>query len=462
MKMLRGETAQVPAAGWIGLALFAIVLALLGGSSRPDAVQNAGLLPLAALFLVPALYYIDRRDLAKFKLPLLLIGAWTAWTALQLVPLPPAIWHALPGREPVEQLDSLLSLESAWRPLSMVPSRGFAALFGMIVPVTALLLARSLSSGKQMILIILIAVGSVNTFVGLAQVISGNSQALYFYAISNFGSPVGLFANHNHSAVLSSLTLLTIAYYVTRLEFSSVQTWHRIVLASLFVVTLLVALVGQSRAGLITGFLALCASGSLLWSHRNRPRPGSRKHREAIPLQSSYVIAALVIALVGMIASFALFDRIPALSRVAESGTFEDLRWSLFPIVTEMALKFGILGTGFGSFEHVYHIYEPDSLMLPSYVNQAHNDLAQMIIEGGVPALLLLGAFLFWVFQTLREFLRTGSDSVSKLVYWATVFAIILFASMFDYPLRTPLFQMVAVWLVAIFASERSELRTTA
>ena len=43
---------------WIWLALLAAIVALLGGSSRPDAVQIAALRPLVALFLIPAFYYL--------------------------------------------------------------------------------------------------------------------------------------------------------------------------------------------------------------------------------------------------------------------------------------------------------------------------------------------------------------------------------------------------------------------
>ena len=118
-----------------------------------------------------------------------------------------------------------------------------------------------------------------------------------------------------------------------------------------------------------------------------------------------------------------------------------------------------MFGSGFGSFEEVYHIHEPDSLMISSYVNMAHNDWAQLIIEGGVPAVLLVVALCAWLARSLGAVLGGGAAGVARMLFWLSVAGILLFASLVDYPLRTPLFQLSAVWLVAIFAFERSTYR---
>lgn len=454
----RGDQSSL---GWIFLALFALTVAIFGGSSRVDAMQMVALRPVAALFLIPALYYLSKDRLTDLKAPAILLGLLAVWMALQLVPLPSGVWQALPGREPLAAAGIQMGQTDLWRPISMVPTRGYNALFSLLVPIVALLLFAAMSARRSVPFLVLIALGSANALLGILQVIGEPNGPLYLYAITNFGSAVGFFANHNHSAVFSALTLLLIAYALTSQAFAISRPWQRFALAALFLLVLLAALVGGSRAGMLTTLLALGASGFLFWNAwRDR---GQRSKRGQTPsVRPAIVLGIVAAALVGLVAIFTAFDRVPALARVTDAGTFEDLRWSLLPVLREMAMTYGLLGSGFGSFEEVYHIHEPAALMFPSYVNHAHNDLAQLIIEGGIPALSILLVFLIWLARTLRDILKFGSDPLAKLVFWLAIFGIIIFASLFDYPLRVPLFQLVAVWLVAILAVERRNARAHA
>lgn len=461
MKIIRSENPAAIRHGWVFLALLALVVAALGGSSRPDAPQLVGLRPLAALFLVPAIYWIDRSKLRDIRTPFILLVVLVAWMAIQLIPLPPGLWQALPGREPLAELGAAVGITDVWRPISMVPVRTLNALASLVVPVAGLLLAAATGVSRRTLLLLLIAIGVLNAMLGILQVTGGNAAALYFYQITNFGSPVGFFANHNHSAVMSALTLVLIAYCATTPELAFHGSMPRIGFAILFLIVLVTALIGGSRAGLLTTFVALGVSTAMLAIEIRRVRRQRKRITEASqPNARPVIVLGSALAALGvMIAIFALSDRIPALDRIATSGTFDDLRWGLLPTLREMIVTYGLFGSGFGSFEEVYHIHEPDSLMISSYVNMAHNDWAQLIIEGGVPAVLLVVALCAWLARSLGAVLGGGAAGVARMLFWLSVAGILLFASLVDYPLRTPLFQLSAVWLVAIFAFERSTYR---
>ena len=463
MKITRDQQERGTALGWVALALFATTVALLGGSSRYDAVQIAALRPLAALFLLPALYCLTREKLRDFRSLAILLGLLAAWMAIQLVPLPAALWQALPGRDPVSAMGLQLGQGDLWRPISMVPSRGYNALFSLIVPIVALLLFAAMAVRRITPFLVLIGLGVTNALLGILQVIGGDSRALFFYEITNFGSAVGFFANHNHSAVFAALTLLCIAYVLASAAFAITRSWQRLLLGAAYLIVLLAALIGGSRAGLLATVLALAASAFVFWNAwRNHARSITRGPMRQMTIRPAWIMAIVFIALIAIVALFASFDRMPALARVTESGTFEDLRWSLLPVLKDMVAIYGLFGAGFGSFEELYHIHEPASLMFPSYVNQAHNDLLQLIIEGGLPALAILTGFFVWLTRALRDVVTLGHDRLAKLAFWLTIFTIIVFASLFDYPLRAPMFQMVAIWLVAILAKERARVRVAA
>ena len=80
------------------LVIFFIVCVLGGGASRADA-QSQIVVRIAAAFLsAAALLTIDWDDIRHVRVPFAFAAAWTALIAIQLVPLPPVWWTALPGR----------------------------------------------------------------------------------------------------------------------------------------------------------------------------------------------------------------------------------------------------------------------------------------------------------------------------------------------------------------------------
>src|SRR5690606_31342127 len=71
--------------------------------------------------------------------------AAAALAALHIVPLPPSVWTALPGRELLTQAAAVIGEEQPWRPLSISPGATINALSSLIVPVVILLLVAAFS-----------------------------------------------------------------------------------------------------------------------------------------------------------------------------------------------------------------------------------------------------------------------------------------------------------------------------
>ncbi len=434
-------------AGLIVCGAFVAFVALFGGSSRQDAVQLLALRPGAALFLVPFVFVFSAIVNARPLRPLLaMLGLLAFWTALQLVPLPPGMWQALPGREPIAALDDLLGFEGTWRPLSLTPGRGMGALAGMLVPLIGLLLIMAYARRRMDLVWMLIALGLGNALLGLVQVMS---DALYPYAISNRGSPLGFFANRNHSAVLSAITLVLLSYRLSEDRDRTLGVGKRLALGFAALVPLVAVLLSGSRTGLLLGGAALAVGAAMVWLSRVRPEPIAATPRRRTAK------AALGLALVVAAGLSALFfwQAPSALVASGASGDFEELRWRIWPVLVEMVRTYGLLGTGFGSFDRVFMIHEPDALLMPTYVNHAHNDYLQLLIEGGLPAAALAIWCLAWIARALLGVWRGAPDG-ARVLGWAAIVGFILAASLVDYPLRAPLFQLVAVIVLAILATE--------
>lgn len=459
----KGSERQSLAAGGISgswllwLGLFFVALALLGGSSRPDPIQNAALRPIAALLLIPALYRLRAADLAGARAVLMLGGLMLCWMVVQLIPMPPSLWQALPGRATIAELDDLAGLQGIWRPISLTPLRGLNAVFGMIVPVAALLLALSARLKTLGMLLAIAALGIVNAAFGILQVIGGPGSPLYLFAITSRGSPAGIFANENHGAVLASIVLLIIARLAVEARDHRLPAWLKLSLLPAYIFILVAVLISGSRAGLATALLAICAGALMIgmgWLKGKAPSPRADQSAKREPRFGLIALMSGAAGVIMIVAMFLLFDRSPAAQDLLPSTAFEDIRWSLWPVLGTMMSEHWIVGTGFGSFDAVYRLYEPTSLLTPLYINQAHNDWAQLVIEGGLPAAAALLGLIGWLGISVWRLLRRGSADRSIVVFWVAWLAIIMAASLVDYPLRTPIFQAVSIWLMLGLAQD--------
>lgn len=457
-----GEMGEGLDRGWVALALLAAVVAFTGGASRFDAIQIVPLRSLSALFFVLSLVFITREKLRSECALVILFACFALIVTLQLVPLPARVLQSLLERTGILNLDTALILEETWRPLTLTPMRSWNVFGSLVVPAAGLLLAIAVRASSLTLLRIVAGLGVLNALFGLLQIVTGRSSVLYFYEVTNRGGAVGIFANENHAAVFAACSMLVVTLLGLRVRKERSSVWERLIYPVAFFLILLVALAGGSRAGFVAVIGTILISMTML-ALSPRPRRGLRAEQSVGRWFDQYpsLILAIPVILVSLTAAaFLALDRTPAFRDILVRDSFEDLRWSLWPVVLEMLKSHWALGTGFGSFEQVYHIYEPSGLLMPSYVNQAHNDWAQFIIEGGLLAGLLLIGLIVWMVKAIRTMLFHRTRTVDA-TFWLSIFAIIAAASLVDYPLRTPLFQLATIWLLLALSRDARDMNAT-
>lgn len=454
-----GDRAEKLELHWAWLGVFILALALCGGSSRPDAIQSVLLQPIAALLLIPSIVNVRSRDLKRGKALCIFFATLSVWMALQLVPLPPGLWSRLPSRDVISEIDKFAGIDGIWRPISLTPFRGLDSLLGMIVPISALLLALAMRCSSRLLLISIVAIGLINAAFGMLQVVGGAQSMFYHYAYTLKGVPAGIFANENHSSVFSAIVLLIVTRLALDQRNERFPSWMRFLLAPSFILILLSALLTGSRAGFAATLAALGTSLVMIWLAK-APSLTAQNRKVNVPIWRRPVgitLGSCVIAIFLIMIVLLWFERIPAIDEFVKRGSFEDIRWSFFPIVITMASEYWFVGTGFGSFDAVYHLYEPTALLFPVYLNQAHNDWLQVVVEGGLPSIIIFVGILMWI---IRAVLLSGGRTRlgrERLIFWVVSLAIIGVASFVDYPLRTPAFQVAAVWLLLCLSADRDE-----
>src|SRR5690606_17001007 len=95
------------------------------------------------------------------------------------------------------------------------------------------------------------------------------------------------------------------------------------------------------------------------------------------------LVTASVVLLVAAIVASATLGRAVSLERALSLDFGQDLRREALPTVWAMTKLYFPIGSGVGTFDPVYRIHEPDSLLSISYFNHAHNDLLEVVLDGG-------------------------------------------------------------------------------
>ena len=439
------------------LALFIVAVAFLGGSARQDMVQLSALYPIAALCLIPAFWQTKWRNVWEYGALCVVLALFLAWALLQIVPLPPEVWSSLPGRSAILALDAELSAESLWRPISMAPELSRAALFSMVVPVTALLFVAATKLRRSALLGLVALFGVINVLLGFAQLAAGGGSDLRVYRINSTGGPTGIFANENHSAAFLAVVLLVLARLIIWAIKAKRAGWQLYAGGFALGLTLLSILVHGSRSGIVMGLAASLAVLLMFWkslpAFASNSRSGSSRAKvrmRKLQKWGRYAFGALGAAFISLIVVFLTMERVPGFTGLTEQDAATDLRWKLIDPLWAMAGEFWLLGTGFGSFAPAYMQFEPAELSLPSYVNQAHNDFLQLVIEGGLPAILLFLALVYFVGRSIFRIVKIDGFASALPIFWISVIGIVASASVIDYPVRTPIFQAVLIWLLCV------------
>ena len=417
------------------------VVAFSGGSSRVDAasqpvVRLAAIILLGVLAVRPA----DRQRDAD-RAGYYFLAAVAVVVAIQLVPLPPALWTSLPGRGHYLGAAAAAGEVQPWRPINLTPDRGWNALFALLPPIAAFVAARRLRGREQKFaLLALLAIVMASAAIGLAQVSAGGEDALRFYSAPPTGSAVGLFANRNHQALLLCCGIPAFAVWASIEAHDRARAGLAAAIASgggVFLV-LMIPTTG-SRAGLLLGALALSISLVIAWpAAKGAVRSLSHTHKRI-------AAAGAILAMTALIAAALTFSRAEAVRRLFAVDPVEDARVRLLRPLFKMIRNFFPVGSGFGSFDPVYRGYEPFDNLALTVMNKAHDDYLQVALEAGLPGMALLAVFIgWWGWNSVRLWRRADREFAAYGRLGSVLLLLMLLASVADYPVRTPLMMVIA------------------
>ena len=429
---------------FVVFCIFIACVFAMGGGSRADIASLVLLRPIAFLVAGYALLVAQPRELRPAALPLGLLACLAAIIGAQLVPLPPGLWSALPGRELYVTIARDAGLQVPWRPLSLAPSRTLNALFSLSVPLaTILIVSVQVEERRKRILAVLTIACAASALMAIAQMASSGNGALYLYKVTNPGFPVGLLANRNHEAILMVILLVLIAHFYRRFRGGTQSSLLVVGAVISALVVLSLVLVAGSRAGLL---LAVAALPIVVWmlTRREGPSAGSNPSIRKMGTRQFWIAGAAVLLLAGVIATFGL-SRAVSLERLMAGDPLSDYRVARLPLVLDILRDQWLFGAGFGSFEGFFQRYESVDQLTPFVFNQAHNDWLQFPLEGGIPAAAVLLFALACIVRAVPAVVRAANRGRIGVRFVSLIaLGLIALASTVDYPLRTPIFMVIA------------------
>lgn len=421
--------------------LFACLI--LGGSAQ--GIWQNMILQLAGIAIIAWAAATGGEPLGRPARQLMWIAAAAvAVVAVQMIPVPAAIWSGLGPRGALAEGYSALGLRIPALPLSLTPAQSLSSLLGLIPPVAMLCAIARLKAYRPSWLAIALGAGTLaGVLLGALQVASsGDAQSgWYLYDMTNVGLAVGFFANANHMATLLVVTLPFVAAVAASGRTENVQRYSAIV--ALTAAAALVIMVGLALNRSLAGYglaLPVVAASALIVLP-----PGSRLRAWTVVL-AALLLAGSVVALettsigggrIGSDAATSVQSREQILSATG-AAIHDFLPW----------------GSGLGSFEEVYRLYERPDQVTSEYVVHAHNDYAELALETGVAGIILLFAFLAWWAAAVWQTWRTAEPApYARAASIAS--AAILVHSLVDFPLRTAAIGACFAMCLALIADRR-------
>lgn len=412
------------------LALAALLAAwLFGGASRFDVI--APFIASATALVAIAILWATRRIGPLSKGEIVCWGLTLAIFAVQMIPLPPIIWQALPGHAFPRDFFPLVG-DLPWLPISLTPSRTLASLFAIFPPLAVYLASRGLSREEgDRLLTWLVGFALASAILGIFQVAGGSATSLRPYSITNRDAAVGFFSNANHFGVWVASCIPIAAYLALRYvndEMRVPRTTVLLIASGVIALLATGAVASFSRAAYGATLLALFISGSALIVRSHL----SRTAKVAVGVVASLIFAAATV----WVTSSGALERIAEVSDMGGRG-----RLQMVPVFAQIVADTMPIGTGMGSFDNVHRGYEDYTALGGTYLNNAHNDLAQILIEAGLLGAACLAAWLLFIGRHAVSRLSAAKGNhqdlgVLRAIVLIFPIIILLGHSLVDYPLR--------------------------
>jgi O-antigen ligase len=314
------------------------------------------------------------------------------------------------------------------------------AAYGMLAFVVTQTLRRS--SQFELMAKLFTGYGAVVASFALLQGMAPNGKLYWLWTLEQGGSIYGPYVNRNHYAGLMEM-LMPFPLVLAATRFTEGN--RKILVAGIAALMAASIFLSGSRGGMVAFVAQMVMLGVLLL----RKQEGGWKQ----PLMLGGFLAVVIVFLVWM-GGNELTRRLASIHSEAREELSGGTRLTIDRDCLRMALKRPLLGWGLGTFPIVYPEFR--SFYTTFFVNQAHNDYLQLLVETGLAGFSIAIWFLVLVFRRSAAKLKNWTDTAAGALTVACLLGIvgIMVHSFLDFNLQIPANAALFYVLCAIAASQ--------
>jgi len=395
--------------------------------SQPRLTNNALLLSAGVILLLGPLAFGAVEPWSIFALEAcatLLLVAWAArqWINRELNLLDNALYRPMAAFFLLVALQWLIGA-TAYRYVTYSQLLRYAA-YGMLAFVVTQTLRRS--SQFETLAKLFIGYGGFVAAFAVLQGMAPNGKLYWTFPLEQGGAIYGPYVNHNHYAgLMEMLTPFALVLAATRFTDGN----RKLVVAGIAAVMAGSIFLSGSRGGMVA-FVAQMLVLSVLLAYK---RDGGWKQ----PLMLGAFLAVVIIFLV-WIGGNALTQRLMTIHSEAREEISGGVRLSIDRDCLRMFLKRPLLGWGLGTFPIAYPQFR--SFYTTFFVNQAHNDYLQLLVETGIAGFAIAIWFLVIMFREAGSKLKNWTETMTGAMTVASLLGCIgiLVHSVLDFNLQIP------------------------
>lgn len=426
--------------------LLAAALLLAGGGWRAPFTEM--IIELAAALLIAVWVW---RSAAWRRVPprvWLIIALVASVPLVQLIPLPPQLWHSMPGRELQREALALIGQENAWQSWSIAPDRTLVSLLALGPPLAILAMTSAIPRARRVALLAVISLAAiVSLIVGAAQLAGGSDSPFRLPGSSDLVL-TGLLANRNHTADLFLVALVAIPALIVDLvrdnRFPPSRAFVLWASAGAMVLCTLGVVLTSSRTGIALLPVAMFAAALVL-------NTWLRLSWRQLALGGIVAIAGLALG------AWLLWNQTSIAHASSRFVIDRELRPELWRDTIYAARQFFPFGVGMGNFTPAILAGERLEVVRETLPNQAHNDFLELLLEAGVFGVAALAAVTFLIFGSARRLLGTRRPSHSQAVFALSGLILIAAHSVVDYPVRTMAMTCLVAACVGMLMAARQD-----
>ncbi len=400
---------------------------LTASSPKDRAWSIDAILPYAtfSLLLLAPLAFGAVEFWAIFCLQLVATFLLAVWAALQLRSGHVVI-QSNPLFAPMLAFALLIGIQLASGRSAYAHETLNSALLYTLYGIIAFLVTQTLRTTAQVkrLAVVITGYGVCVAVFAVLQSLSSNNKLYWIRTPRAGGWVYGPYVNHNHYAGLMEM-LFPIALVAALTRHVSGRWKSFAVAAAIFMASTI--FLSGSRGGMVAFLVQMVVLGAFVGFQKNR--------RTALLVG---VVLAIITCLMLWLGGEALTSRVASIHTEARTELAGGLRLTIDHDGLRMAAKAPVLGWGLGTFSTVYPQFR--TFFTDKFINQAHNDYLQLLVEGGVAGFALMVWFLTVMFRSALRKIGDWTLDYNGAVALAALLGCIgiLVHSFVDFNLQVP------------------------